>query len=222
MGAWWSAGARTPRVMSCIYASLSAVGFPESILTTDEEVVLHLHPHWKTLLSAMFYLVVVLLVITGAAIFWSFEAAAVLAVVGLALLAWLSFWPWLQWRTTHYVFTNERVLLREGVLSRHGRDIPLGRINDVSFSHTLIERMLGCGTITIESAGERGQVVLADLPRVERTQSVLYELVEADRDRHTFGDEDRESLTRDGGAQDSGVQEAGVQEAGRKREERKR
>jgi uncharacterized membrane protein YdbT with pleckstrin-like domain len=101
------------------------------------------------------------------------------------------------WRTTHYVLTNERVILREGVFSRDGRDIPMGRVNDVSFSHNLIQRMLGCGTLTIESAGERGQVVLTNIPRVEKTQSVLYELVEEDRAKHSFGDDDREALTRE-------------------------
>jgi len=173
------------------------VGFPESILTTDEEVVLHLHPHWKTLLAPAFFVVVVLAAVGAAWAFWSGIAALIIGVIGLILLGWLALWPWLRWRTTHYVFTNERVLLREGVLSRQGRDIPLGRINDVSFSHSLLERMLGCGTLTIESAGERGQVVLVDLPKVERTQSVLYELVETDREKHSFGDEDRTELVRD-------------------------
>jgi uncharacterized membrane protein YdbT with pleckstrin-like domain len=95
------------------------------------------------------------------------------------------------------VFTNERVIMRSGVFSRSGRDIPLGRINDVSFSHNLVERMLGTGVLTIESAGERGQVVLDDIPRVEQTQSVLYELVDNDRQKHTFGDDDREALVRE-------------------------
>jgi len=159
--------------------------------------VLHLHPHWKTLLAPAFYVVVVLAAVGAAWAFWSGIAALIIGVIGLILLGWLALWPWLRWRTTHYVFTNERVLLREGVLSRQGRDIPLGRINDVSFSHSLLERMLGCGTLTIESAGERGQVVLVDLPKVERTQSVLYELVETDREKHSFGDEDRTELVRD-------------------------
>jgi uncharacterized membrane protein YdbT with pleckstrin-like domain len=95
------------------------------------------------------------------------------------------------------VFTNERVIMREGVFSRNGRDIPMGRINDVSFSHNLFERMLGCGTLTIESAGERGQVVLQDIPGVEKAQSMLYELVDQDRQRHTFGDDDRDALVRE-------------------------
>ncbi len=173
------------------------MGFPESILTSDEEVALHLRPHWRRLVAPALWTLLVVAAVVAATVMWGGTGALVMGAVGLVLLAWLALWPWLNWRSTHYVFTNERVLLREGVLARHGRDIPLGRINDVSFSHTLLERMLGSGTMTIESAGERGQVVLADLPRVEHTQSVLYELVEADRDSHTFGDDDREALARD-------------------------
>jgi uncharacterized membrane protein YdbT with pleckstrin-like domain len=173
------------------------VSFPESILTSDEKVVLHLHPHWKKLIAPIFFLIVVAAALVAAVVFLSGTALLVAAVAGIVPLGRLTVWPWLNWRSTHYVFTDERVLFREGVLARHGRDVPLGRINDVSFSHSLIERMLGCGTMTIESAGERGQLTLVDLPQVERTQSVLYELVEADRQRHTFGDDDREALSRD-------------------------
>src|SRR5439155_20084773 len=120
----------------------------------------------------------------------------VVVALGLVVFVWLTVWPWLKWRTTHYVFTNERVIMREGVFAREGRDIPLNRVNDVSFQHSFFERLLGAGTLTIESAGERGQVVLTDIPRVEKVQSNLYELVEDDRDRHTFDDEDREAIVR--------------------------
>jgi uncharacterized membrane protein YdbT with pleckstrin-like domain len=159
------------------------VAFPESVLTTDEEVVLHLRPHWRRLVAPAGWVLLVLAAVIGGLVIWGGTGALVIGVLGLGLLLWVALWPYLEWRTTHYVFTTERVLFREGVLSRHGRDIPLARINDVSFSHSLLERMLGSGTLTIESAGERGQLVLADLPGVERTQTVLYELVEQDRVR---------------------------------------
>jgi uncharacterized membrane protein YdbT with pleckstrin-like domain len=176
-----------------------AVGFPESVLTSDEKVVTHLHPHWKAVFWPGVLGVVVLAAVAAAWVFlpWGQVVLLIVSGVGLVIIAVFSFWPWVTWRTTHYVFTNERVIMREGVFSRTGRDIPLGRVNDVSFSHSLFERMLGCGTLTIESAGERGQVVLTDIPRVEQTQSVLYELVDADRQRHTFGDEDRDALVRE-------------------------
>ena len=59
---------------------------------------------------------------------------------------------------------------RSTIITRHGRDIPLARINDVSFSKGLLDRLLGSGRLTVESAGEHGQIVLNDIPRVEATQ----------------------------------------------------
>jgi uncharacterized membrane protein YdbT with pleckstrin-like domain len=176
------------------------VGFPESVLTSDERVVLHLHPHWKALIGPVVVLILAVAAVAVGAVFlpssWGPVGLYVIGAVALIVFFWLTVWPWLKWRTTHYVFTNERVILREGVFSRDGRDIPLGRVNDVSFSHSLVGRMLGYGTLTIESAGERGQVVLADLPKVEKTQSMLYELVEDDRSKHTFDDSDRDAIVR--------------------------
>ncbi len=176
------------------------MGFPESVLTKDEHVEIHLHPHWKALVRPVFFLVVVVAAIIAAGIFLAGKGTTqnigflVVCGLGLVVFLWLTVWPWLKWRTTHYVFTNERVIMREGVFSREGRDIPLNRINDVSFQHSFFERLLGAGTLTIESAGERGQVVLTDIPRVEKIQSQLYELVEADHDAHTFDDADRDVI----------------------------
>ncbi|MFI5906629.1 PH domain-containing protein [Dactylosporangium sp. NPDC051541] len=175
------------------------MGFPESVLTKDEQVVLHLHPHWKALFLPVVWFVLAVAAFVTLAILTSWGMIPLLIVAGVlvVILFVITVWPWVKWRTTHYVFTNERVIMRSGVFSRSGRDIPMGRINDVSFSHSLFERMLGCGTLTIESAGERGQVQLTNLPQVEKTQSVLYELVDADRQKHTFGDDDRDALVRE-------------------------
>jgi uncharacterized membrane protein YdbT with pleckstrin-like domain len=161
------------------------VGFPESVLTKDETVVLHLHPHWKALVRPIFVVVLAVAAVIAAAVLlpsagWSTVALYVVGALALVAIGWLAVWPWLRWRTTHYVFTNERVILREGVFSRNGRDIPIGRINDVSFSHNVLERMLGCGTLVVESAGERGQLVLTDVPHVEDVQRDVYRLADLD------------------------------------------
>ncbi len=178
------------------------MGFPEDVLTKDEHVELHLHPHWKALFWPVALAVVVVIglgvagffmVPTGGATLIGFFA---LVALGVVLISWLTIAPWLRWRTTHYVFTNERVIMRTGVFARQGRDIPLNRVNDVSFQHSFFERMLACGTLTIESAGERGQVILADIPRVEKVQSQLYDLVETYHEAHTFGDEDRDAIIK--------------------------
>jgi len=178
------------------------VAFPEDVLTEDEHVVLHLHPHWKALIRPVLVLVLAIAaVVVGFVLLPEGDAGTiglyVIAGLGLVLVAWLSLWPFLVWRTTHYLFTNERVLLQHGVLARERRDIPLGRVNDHSMSQRFIERLLGCGTLTIESAGERGQSVLVDIPGVEQVQTKLYELVEAHQDKHSLGDGEMRDILAD-------------------------
>jgi membrane protein YdbS with pleckstrin-like domain len=91
--------------------------------------------------------------------------------------------PVLRWRTTTYELTTRRLRMRDGIVVRHGRDIPLARINDVSFERGPLDRLLGSGRLVVESAGEHGQIVLRDIPRVERTQATLFRLVEEEQRR---------------------------------------
>ncbi|HEX5496455.1 MAG TPA: PH domain-containing protein [Mycobacteriales bacterium] len=164
------------------------MAYPDQLLAEDERVVKHLHPHWATLVAP----VVIFVVIVGVA---SYLAAIMppgsaqrplrLAIAGLAVVVvlWLVAVPVLAWRTTHYVITTHRVLIRTGILNHTGRDIPLGRINDVAFEQTLWERMIGAGSLTVESAGERGQETLYNIPHSDRIQQLLNRLIEEDQDR---------------------------------------
>jgi uncharacterized membrane protein YdbT with pleckstrin-like domain len=161
------------------------VGYPQRLLGDDERVELDLHPHWVNLVLPVAAAVVILAAAAvGVAVVPSGSAGGIariaIAVVAVILLWFAAVLPWLRWITTSYVVTSERVVVREGILSRTGRDIPLQRVNDVTFHHTILERLIGSGTLTIESAGERGQVVLDDVPRVEYVQSTLYRLAEED------------------------------------------
>ena len=78
---------------------------------------------------------------------------------------------------TSYTVTNRRLITRTGEFNKRGHDIPLSRINDVGFDHGLIDRMFGCGTLVIESAGERGQVLLIDVAGVADMHRALGELL---------------------------------------------
>jgi uncharacterized membrane protein YdbT with pleckstrin-like domain len=168
------------------------MAFPDDVMTADEKVVLHLRPHWKVMILPTFVLLLAIAaVVTSLAMSWDKVVVYIVAGVSLVAVAVWSFWPWLVWRTTHFVFTNERIIFQFGVFSRDRRDIPLMRVNDHAMSQSFIERILGCGVLTIESAGERGQSVLKDIPHVGVVQTKLYELVEADRDAHSLDDNER-------------------------------
>jgi uncharacterized membrane protein YdbT with pleckstrin-like domain len=162
--------------------------YPDKLLADDEEVVRHLHPHGLTL----FWPVVWFLVVVGGT---SFGMAMIPAgrqqgvfrmlVLAVALLLLLTFVvvPLLRWRTTHYVITTHRLLFREGILSRRGRDIGLSRITDVSYRQTLWDRIINSGTLTIESAGDSGATVLKQIPDSEGVQQLLNLMIEEDADR---------------------------------------
>lgn len=166
--------------------------YPEKILADDEKVVEHLHPHWITLVPATLWFVVVCAAGGfGIGEIYNHVGAGttrtvvviVVAVVAIGILTYATFRPWVGWRTTHYVFTTHRVLIRRGVFTHSGRDISLQRINDVGFTQTLWDRLVRAGTLTIESAGEQGQESLRNIPRSDQMQQTLNQLIEQDSDR---------------------------------------
>jgi uncharacterized membrane protein YdbT with pleckstrin-like domain len=157
-------------------------------LSDDEQPVLVLHPHWKVLIRPVLIavLVVAVALVVEVVIPPGSAAAAgrlvVAAIAVLALMLWLMI-PVLRWRLTTYELTTKRLRLRTGIVTRSGRDIPLVRISDVSFQQGLLDRLLGTGRLVVESAGEHGQIVLTEIPRVERVQATLFQLVEEEQRR---------------------------------------
>jgi uncharacterized membrane protein YdbT with pleckstrin-like domain len=168
-------------------------GIPAKLLGDGEEVVMAMRPHWKEMVWPAVVLVLTSPVATylaaivpdGSAQKWLRLTIGVIAI--LVVLRW-TVWPFLKWLTTSYVITDRRIITRVGVVARLGRDMPISRINDVTFEHSgILERVLGCGTLIVESAGERGQLVLRDVPRVEEVQRDVYKLAEADEERRRNG-----------------------------------
>src|SRR4051812_11663434 len=157
------------------------MGFPKKSLSEDEVLVLVLRPHVKTLAGPILLFLLVVpaatflaaIVPEGSVQSW---LRGVVVLAALAVLVRWTFWPFLVWWNTVYAVTSRRLVMRTGVFNRSGHDMPLTRLNDVSFEHSLFQRMLGCGTLVVESAGEHGQVTLVDVPRVERVQRTLYRL----------------------------------------------
>ena len=150
--------------------------------------MLRLHPHAKTLIRPLAVAVLVVAAALVAEVLIPYGTAATLARLAVAVVAilFLMLWlmvPVLRWRTTVFELTNRRLRMRDGIITRHGRDIPLVRINDVSFEKGLLDRLLGSGRLVVESAGEHGQIVLTDIPRVEFTQATLFRLVEDEQRR---------------------------------------
>jgi uncharacterized membrane protein YdbT with pleckstrin-like domain len=161
------------------------VSYPARLLGEDEHVVLETRPHWRSLIVPA----IVLIVVVGIGSFLASKVGSgsvgsavrwVIVAAGLVIVVIWSVIPFVQWLSATYVFTNRRIITRSGVLVRRGRDMPLSKVNDVSFRVGAIERLFNCGTLVVESAGERGQLLLANVPDVENLQREIYRLHEED------------------------------------------
>jgi uncharacterized membrane protein YdbT with pleckstrin-like domain len=151
------------------------MAFPRKLLNDDEDIVLDLHPHWWYLTGPI-VAVVAAVVLTTLVRNVDYVWLAPLALTVLALL-WLLV-RYVKWRTTNFVLTTDRLIHRTGVIGKHGREIPLERINDLTVNQSIFERIIRAGDVMIESGGERGQAVLSDLPDPFRVQNAIYTEIE--------------------------------------------
>lgn len=151
------------------------MSYPARLLTEGEVVVRAFRPHWKSLVIPVLWTMpaVVGAVLNESLTPTGFPRNAVYGIIGLGWIV-ISGMPILRWWFTKFVLTNERLILRQGIVARSGVEIPLEVINDVLFSQTVFERLLGFGDLVIESAGEQGQSRFSNIPRPEDFQSELY------------------------------------------------
>lgn len=157
-----------------------------SLLSPGERIVFSAHAHWKNLVVPV---LVALLVGGGTAVMLlqvvpspedhAWQRWAVAVVGGLALLIF-SVWPFLEWLTSTDTLTDRRLISRRGVLTREGKDIPIDRVHSVSYRRSVLDRMLGCGTLVVQTAGADSDVELYDVARLERRILQIQELVGAD------------------------------------------
>lgn len=154
----------------------------QKLLNDGERVVVSTRTHPKALILPV--LALVLLVALGSFVETRTGAEGaenvlrwvVWAVVAVGVL-WFSVWPFLEWLTAAYAFTDRRLITRTGVITRRGHDIPLARISDVAVERHLLDRVLGCGTLIISDASTHGSVALPDIPKVAETQRTLGDLL---------------------------------------------
>jgi uncharacterized membrane protein YdbT with pleckstrin-like domain len=105
-----------------------------------------------------------------------------LGLTVLAVVWFLRKFAW--WHTTNFVVTSDRLIYRVGVLAKQGKEIPLERVTNIAFHQSILERLLGTGDLTIESAGEGSSQTFEDIPHPSRTQQEIYRQMEASAARH--------------------------------------
>ncbi|MDO8309960.1 MAG: PH domain-containing protein [Actinomycetota bacterium] len=157
------------------------MAYPQKLLADGETVQFELRPHFRALLVPI--LILLAIVFVGSWLFfltdntflrWAILIIAIVLFFPFVLVAFL------RWLTTQYVFTNRRIITRRGIITKQGRDMPLSKVNNVSFDISVMGRILNYGALKIDSANTEGDLVIVDVPDVERIQREVYRLHEED------------------------------------------
>ncbi|MEQ1788375.1 MAG: PH domain-containing protein [Acidimicrobiales bacterium] len=157
--------------------------FSEKLLNDGEDVVLDLHPHWVFFLkSGLAFTAALALGIFMLSKRWEGPSLAVAGVLLLVTLAWAGL-TYVKWATTNFVITTDRLIYRHGILSKHGIEIPLERVNTVFFSQSIIERIVGSGDLVIESAGELGRQDFSNVRKPSAVQNEIHKQMESNENR---------------------------------------
>ena len=155
----------------------------DSQLADGETVVFTAHAHWKAIAGPA----LLALGVTAAAVY----ALLVLVpdpqdqawqrwlVIGLAVAVVLAATvrPLLSWFASTDTLTTRRLISRRGVLARHGRDIPIARVHSVSYRRSVLDRLLGSGTVVVQTAGHDSDVELRDVARLEQRILQIQEVI---------------------------------------------
>ena len=148
--------------------------FPRKLLIPGEEIVLELRPHPVALAVPA-----LALLLATSAVVWvadRFDGVGVLIVSGAWVALVLGFVApkLVAWWTSIFVISSDRVISREGFIAKRSMEIPLEQVNDVRFEQGIFDRIVGAGTLLIQSASTGGTNSFDDIRRPEEVQRTIF------------------------------------------------
>jgi uncharacterized membrane protein YdbT with pleckstrin-like domain len=166
------------------------MAFPRDLLADHEKLIFELRPHWVALVPPALWTVGLL-----AALLLGYRAIdaivdgeatgpqSIFAVIITALWVFFAVDRFLKWRFTLFVLTTDRIITRSGVIAKHSKEIPLERINDVTFTQSVLERIIGAGDLLLDSSGDLGPARITAVRKPEEVQLLIYKESEKNENR---------------------------------------
>lgn len=161
-------------------------------LRANEKVVLTLRKHWLTLITPIFWTIILLVISLIASLSESEYGKYFLIVGGMSIL-WLIF-KIIDRKNNIWIVTNLRVIDEYGVFSVNSKESPLDKINNVSYRQPLIGRIFSYGNVQIQTAAEMGST----LHRMVEKPKLLKDTITKCQDEYRQGQirEQAENLAR--------------------------
>ena len=154
-------------------------------LMQDEAIICHTLPHWIIFSRAGFWLLLAILVFFISAMyplghyrFLGLPQLYQLVPMILLCAAIIAFIPaFVKYKSTEFVITNKRILLKKGFVRRTTNEIILSRIESISVYQGMLGRILNYGTILISGTGGSKDPFM-DLPQPAYLRNKVQEQIE--------------------------------------------
>jgi uncharacterized membrane protein YdbT with pleckstrin-like domain len=103
----------------------------------------------------------------------------VMLIIIFLLLIWI-LWNFLSWRSKNYTITNQRVMIKEGVIRKKSVYMHYDKIQDIIVSQSLMERVSYSGDIEIFGGHDRTSLILEDIPNPGEVENMINRMIEGD------------------------------------------
>ena len=150
----------------------------EYLLPTERRVI-RVRMHWAVMAKTLILTGLFLLLMIVAQSYLPESALVDNLTFYLALAAVVRFTvQTILWWIERIVITDKRVMLAEGIVTHNVGMMPLSKVTDLTFRRTFGGRMLGYGTLIVESAGQiQALNKIRYMPRPEEIYEALSELI---------------------------------------------
>ncbi|MCD2187181.1 PH domain-containing protein [Actinomycetospora soli] len=126
----------------------------EYVLPTERRVI-RFRRHWFVVVNEVVQAAVLVIVLMiAAAVLPEGPVLSNMLWYGALLVLIKASYKISEWWVEKVVMTDKRVMLAEGVFTQRIGMMPLGKVTDLTFERTFMGRILGYGTLVIESAGQ--------------------------------------------------------------------
>ncbi len=120
-------------------------------LRPGEHEIYEGHPSWRSTL--LFYFLGLIVAVILGAIAYAAESTGAGVLVAGAVFAILLVVGYVRRVFTRYTITNQRLVIRKGIVARHIDQTRIERLQDIQTTQSVFERILGIGSVDFDTAG---------------------------------------------------------------------
>ena len=146
-------------------------------LQPGETVALIVRKHWLVLMKPALFLAAVLLYLPVRHVrILGFEALLNYLLPYAAVVSGALFlYRYLDRKVNIWAVTDKRLIDEWGVLTHKSKENPLDKINDIVVEQTILGRLFGYGSISVQTAAKAGETIIEFVERPEQLKQTINE-----------------------------------------------